>query len=59
MIFLGRCFYLAKSYSLAGKRAEAYSLYCRARSLTDTALKKLQTLTGVDQVCYFNRPFGF
>ncbi|KAM7480211.1 hypothetical protein LguiA_028424 [Lonicera macranthoides] len=45
-----RCFYLAKSYSLAGKRAEAYSLYCRARSLTDAALKKLQSLTGIDQV---------
>ncbi|KAL0397206.1 UNVERIFIED_CONTAM: Signal recognition particle subunit SRP68 [Sesamum calycinum] len=45
-----RCFYLAKSYSLAGKRPEAYVLYCRARSLVDTALKKLQSSTNVDQV---------
>ncbi|KAL3631756.1 hypothetical protein CASFOL_024740 [Castilleja foliolosa] len=44
-----RCFYLAKSYSLAGKRAEAYVLFCRARSLVDTALKKLQSLNNVDQ----------
>lgn len=35
-----RCFYLAKSYSLAGKRTEAYSLFCRARSLADSALRK-------------------
>ncbi|KAK4410706.1 Signal recognition particle subunit SRP68 [Sesamum angolense] len=45
-----RCFYLAKSYSLAGKRPEAYALYCRARSLVDTALEKLQSSTNVDQV---------
>ncbi|KAI3463536.1 hypothetical protein Pfo_020199 [Paulownia fortunei] len=45
-----RCFYLAKSYSLAGKRAEAYALYCRARSLVETALKKLQSSTNADQV---------
>ncbi|KAL3512073.1 hypothetical protein ACH5RR_024790 [Cinchona calisaya] len=44
-----RCFYLAKSYSLAGKRTEAYALYCRARSLADTALKKLQGLKTADQ----------
>ncbi|KAK2974189.1 hypothetical protein RJ640_021480 [Escallonia rubra] len=45
-----RCFYLAKSYSLAGKRTEAYSLYCRARSLADTALKKVQSLATPNQV---------
>ncbi|XP_075479875.1 uncharacterized protein LOC142520673 [Primulina tabacum] len=45
-----RCFYLAKSYSSAGKRAEAYALYCRARSLADTALKKLQSSKNIDQV---------
>ncbi|CAK9186902.1 unnamed protein product [Ilex paraguariensis] len=45
-----RCFYLAKSYSSAGKRTEAYALYCRARSLADTALKKIQNLTTPDQV---------
>ncbi|MQL98407.1 hypothetical protein Taro_031105 [Colocasia esculenta] len=38
-----RCFYLAKSYSLAGKRAEAYALYCHSRSLADSAIQKLQT----------------
>ncbi|XP_078179761.1 signal recognition particle-related / SRP-like protein [Carex rostrata] len=36
-----RCFYLAKSYSLAGKRTEAYALFCHARSLANTALQKL------------------
>lgn len=41
-----RCFYVAKSYSVAGKRAEAYALYCRARSLAEDALRKLQTLDG-------------
>ncbi|CAA0811302.1 signal recognition particle-related / SRP-related [Striga hermonthica] len=45
-----RCFYLAKSYSLAGKRAEAYALFCRARSLIDSALKKLQSVSNADQV---------
>ncbi|GER54207.1 signal recognition particle subunit SRP68 [Striga asiatica] len=45
-----RCFYLAKSYSLAGKRAEAYVLFCRARSLIDSALKKLQSVSNADQV---------
>ncbi|KAI3455149.1 hypothetical protein Pfo_011812 [Paulownia fortunei] len=44
-----RCFYLAKSYSLAGKRAEAYALFCRARSQVDTALKKFQSLSNADQ----------
>lgn len=38
-----RCFYLAKSYSFAGKRAEAYALYGRARSLADDALKKIHS----------------
>nr|XP_023919500.1 signal recognition particle subunit SRP68-like [Quercus suber]POF01594.1 signal recognition particle subunit srp68 [Quercus suber] len=45
-----RCFYLAKSYSLAGKRAEAYALYCRARSLAEGALHKFQTLNENDQI---------
>ncbi|XP_075636601.1 uncharacterized protein LOC142608815, partial [Castanea sativa] len=44
-----RCFYLAKSYSLAGKRAEAYALYCRARSLAEDVLQKFQTLNDNDQ----------
>ncbi|KAL3529077.1 hypothetical protein ACH5RR_008399 [Cinchona calisaya] len=44
-----RCFYVAKSYSLAGKRTETYALYCRARSLTDTALKKLRSSKTADQ----------
>ncbi|XP_009778166.1 uncharacterized protein [Nicotiana sylvestris] len=45
-----RCFYLAKSYSSAGKRTEAYALYCQARSLADAALKKLQSANDADQV---------
>lgn len=45
-----RCFYLAKSYSSAGKRTEAYALYTRARSLADAALKKLQSANAADQV---------
>ncbi|KAK9278160.1 hypothetical protein L1049_027719 [Liquidambar formosana] len=45
-----RCFYLAKSYSLAGKRIEAYALYCRAHSLADNALQKLQTLNNNDPI---------
>ncbi|THU46401.1 hypothetical protein C4D60_Mb09t04560 [Musa balbisiana] len=44
-----RCFYLAKSYSSAGKRAEAYLLFCHARSLGDTALEKLQMTSNPDQ----------
>ncbi|XP_010249222.1 PREDICTED: signal recognition particle subunit SRP68 [Nelumbo nucifera] len=44
-----RCFYLAKSYSLAGKRSEAYELYCRARSLADNTLQKLQTMNNADK----------
>ncbi|KAK6927840.1 Signal recognition particle subunit SRP68 [Dillenia turbinata] len=44
-----RCFYLAKSYSNAGKRAEAYALYTRACSLADDALKKLQIDAKDDQ----------
>ncbi|KAG8388156.1 hypothetical protein BUALT_Bualt02G0096600 [Buddleja alternifolia] len=48
-----RCFYLAKSYSLAGKRAEAYALYCRTRSLVDSALKKLQSSINADQVTVY------
>ncbi|CAA6657011.1 unnamed protein product [Spirodela intermedia] len=45
-----RCFYLAKSYSLAGKRAEAYALFCHSRSLADTAVKRLQTPNSNDKV---------
>ncbi|XP_028242511.1 signal recognition particle subunit SRP68-like isoform X3 [Glycine soja] len=45
-----RCFYVAKSYSVAGKRAEAYALYCRAHNLADDALKKFQMLDG-DNKC--------
>ncbi|XVF54773.1 hypothetical protein PTKIN_Ptkin05aG0208900 [Pterospermum kingtungense] len=45
-----RCFYLARSYSLAGKRAEAYALYCHARSLAENALQKFQTNSNSDQV---------
>ncbi|KAK8680219.1 hypothetical protein V6N13_109171 [Hibiscus sabdariffa] len=45
-----RCFYLARSYSLAGKRSEAYALYCRARSLAENALHKFQTHSKTDQV---------
>ncbi|KAM3704340.1 hypothetical protein ACJW31_04G169000 [Castanea mollissima] len=45
-----RCFYLAKSYSLAGKRAEAYALYCRARSLAEDVLQKFRTLNENDQI---------
>ncbi|CAL5373133.1 unnamed protein product [Camellia sinensis] len=48
--FLFWCFYLAKSYSLAGKRTEAYALYCRAHSLANDALKKLKSLITADQV---------
>ncbi|XP_042429579.1 signal recognition particle subunit SRP68-like [Zingiber officinale] len=44
-----RCFYLAKSYSSAGKRAEAYLLFCHARSLANNALEKLQMATNPDQ----------
>ncbi|XP_043724658.1 signal recognition particle subunit SRP68-like [Telopea speciosissima] len=45
-----RCFYLAKSYSLAGKRAEAYALYCHARTLADNVLQKLQSVADPDMV---------
>ncbi|XP_060192209.1 uncharacterized protein LOC132621801 [Lycium barbarum] len=45
-----RCFYLAKSYSSAGKRTEAYALYSRARSLADATLMKLQSANAADQV---------
>ncbi|KAF9671777.1 hypothetical protein SADUNF_Sadunf12G0083900 [Salix dunnii] len=45
-----RCFYLAKSYSSAGKRTEAYALYCHARSLAENALKKFQTMMDTDEL---------
>ncbi|ERM98253.1 signal recognition particle subunit SRP68 [Amborella trichopoda] len=44
-----RCFYLAKSYSLAGKRAESYALYCRARSLAENVLQKVQQSMNPDK----------
>ncbi|GAB4845794.1 hypothetical protein Ancab_039203 [Ancistrocladus abbreviatus] len=44
-----RCFYLAKSYSMAGKRTEAYALYQHALSLADNAMQKLQSMTNMDQ----------
>ncbi|KAJ0985271.1 hypothetical protein J5N97_003627 [Dioscorea zingiberensis] len=44
-----RCFFLAKSYSSAGKRAEAYALFCHAHSLTDTAVQKLQFANNPDE----------
>ncbi|KAG8089761.1 hypothetical protein GUJ93_ZPchr0011g28225 [Zizania palustris] len=36
-----RCFYLAKSYSSTGKRAEAYALFCHACSIADSSLQQL------------------
>uniref|UniRef100_A0A1D1YCY8 Signal recognition particle subunit SRP68 n=1 Tax=Anthurium amnicola TaxID=1678845 RepID=A0A1D1YCY8_9ARAE len=45
-----RCFYLAKSYSLAGKRAEAYVLFCHSRFLADAALQKLKMANNDDKV---------
>ncbi|KAG9150865.1 hypothetical protein Leryth_003000 [Lithospermum erythrorhizon] len=45
-----RCFYVAKSYSLAGKRTEAYALYTHACSSADAALKKIQSSNFTDQV---------
>lgn len=45
-----RCFYLAKSYSLAAKRTEAYALFCRAGSLASDALAKLQNQSSTDEV---------
>ncbi|EHA8586557.1 hypothetical protein COCNU_scaffold000525G000050 [Cocos nucifera] len=44
-----RCFYLAKSYSSASKRMEAFVLFCHARSLADTALQKLQMINNPDK----------
>ncbi|XP_071731799.1 uncharacterized protein [Rutidosis leptorrhynchoides] len=44
-----RCFFLAKSYSTAGKRTEAYSLFSRARSLAENALKKYCSAANPDQ----------
>ncbi|KAH7522473.1 hypothetical protein FEM48_Zijuj07G0142400 [Ziziphus jujuba var. spinosa] len=45
-----RCFFLGRSYSLAGKRVEAYALYCRARSLAENALQKFQAASNADQI---------
>ncbi|KAG9139371.1 hypothetical protein Leryth_025038 [Lithospermum erythrorhizon] len=45
-----RCFYVAKSYSLAGKRTEAYALYTHACSLADAAIKKIRSSNYTDQV---------
>nr|XP_043615135.1 signal recognition particle subunit SRP68 isoform X1 [Erigeron canadensis] len=44
-----RCFFLAKSYSSAGKRTEAYSLFSLARSLAENALKKLRSVGNHDK----------
>ncbi|XP_050121221.1 uncharacterized protein LOC126598887 isoform X1 [Malus sylvestris] len=44
-----RCFFLGKSYSLAGKRLEAYVLYCHARSLAENALQKFQSVNDGDE----------
>lgn len=44
-----RCFYLAKSYSAASKRTEAYVLFCHARSLADTAMQKLHLANNPDE----------
>ncbi|XP_078446658.1 signal recognition particle-related / SRP-like protein [Wolffia australiana] len=44
-----RCFYLAKSYSLSGKRAEAYALFGHSSALAKTALKKLETANSNDK----------
>ncbi|CAB4280412.1 unnamed protein product [Prunus armeniaca] len=45
-----RCFFLGRSYSLAGKRVEAYALYCHARSLAETALQKFEAVNNGDQM---------
>lgn len=45
-----RCFYLAQSYSLAGKRVEAYALYSRARSVAEEALQKCHSSNKIDEV---------
>ncbi|KAK9117708.1 hypothetical protein Sjap_016655 [Stephania japonica] len=44
-----RCFYLAKSYSLARKRTEAFALYCHARSLAHSTLQKVKSISNVDK----------
>ncbi|RYR44894.1 hypothetical protein Ahy_A08g041170 isoform C [Arachis hypogaea] len=48
-----RCFYVAKSYSVAGKRAEAYALYHHVRNLAEDALRKFKSLNG-DYKCVLN-----
>ncbi|OWM65522.1 hypothetical protein CDL15_Pgr009112 [Punica granatum] len=45
-----RCFFLAWSYGLAGKRAEAYALYCHAWSLADEALRQCYTSNNSDEI---------
>ncbi|GAB2222548.1 hypothetical protein Droror1_Dr00016666 [Drosera rotundifolia] len=44
-----RCFYLANSYSIAGKRSEAYALYNRALSIVDDALQRSQKVTNINK----------
>ncbi|KAF3457790.1 hypothetical protein FNV43_RR02449 [Rhamnella rubrinervis] len=44
-----RCFFLGRSYSLAGMRVEAYALYCRAHYLAENALEKFQAMGDADQ----------
>lgn len=47
-----RCFYLAKSYSSAGKRAEAYLLFRHAQALADDALQKFQKSDNIDKQAF-------
>ncbi|XP_031277331.1 signal recognition particle subunit SRP68 [Pistacia vera] len=49
-----RCFYLAKSYSLAGKRSEAYALYTRTRHLVENALQKFKSWNSDQQQVIVN-----
>ncbi|KAF3457900.1 hypothetical protein FNV43_RR02560 [Rhamnella rubrinervis] len=44
------CFFLGRSYSLAGMRVEAYALYCRACYLAENALEKFQAMGDPDQL---------
>ncbi|PVH63802.1 hypothetical protein PAHAL_2G109900 [Panicum hallii] len=53
MICLFRCFFLVKSYSSAGKRAEAFALFCHAQTLNDFGLQQLAN--SPDKVLTLNR----
>lgn len=50
VVVSARCFYLAKSYSSSGKRAEAYALYCHSYGLAKNAIQKLKTSSNPDKV---------